>query len=799
MSENCEPVISNERQYRARLRAAILQSSSLLGANAADETIPGTLGALGTAFECDRVLVLENGPLLHSVQLCYGWQRPEVVQVTHAMFGEYPLHSVEVGESMAPLREGKHVWLRRGTASGAVLDFLTKIDTQSILCVPIVVEAKVWGCLGVDSCTKLRQWASFEIDLLRMMANFVGTAIVRDRYVGLLRASEQSFRTALEAAMDAMVVIDSAGCIQYWNPAAERMLGYCAAETLGRPVHQCLAPAQYQEAAAAGIRHFRQTGSGPVMGSLRECAVVRKDGTEIPVELSIAPMQIDGRWSAIGVVRDISTRKEADRRIRWLACHDGLTGLPNRGFFVGEIESALARYRRSGERFAVLYLDLDHFKDVNDTLGHSAGDTLLKQAAGRLRSTVRDSDVVARFGGDEFAILATNASRPEDVAVLAGKLVEEMSGSFLVAGTPVNCSASIGIAVCDEVNDAETLLAHADAAMYRSKAEERGCFRFFTPALHDVVSRRVGLLRDLGRALDRGEFRLCYQPQVDMPTGAITGVEALIRWQHPQRGLLSPIDFLSVAEDSGLCIQLGRFVLDEACRQTRRWLDDNISVPLMAVNVSPLQFKDVARFSADIQRTIEQAGLPPTGLELELTETALMRASRESSECIRRLREWGIQIAIDDFGTGYSSLNYLRLFPVSRLKIAQTFVGEITTNPGSAAITRVTIKLAAELGLRVIAEGVESREQASLLNQWGCHAAQGFYFSQPLEAVDITPLLRCGTMRCLDPQSVNDMPTVDTLSASAADMAGGGAFSSTPCPVARIEMSKCRSSLLPAY
>jgi diguanylate cyclase (GGDEF)-like protein/PAS domain S-box-containing protein len=655
-----------------------------------------------------------------------------------------------------------------------------------------MVEAKVWGCLGVDSCTRPRRWATFEIDLLKMMANFIGTAIVRDRYVGLLRASEQKFRTVLEAALDGMVVIDSAGLIQYWNPAAERILGYSSSEVVGRPIHGCLAPARYQQEAAAGMQHFHRSGTGSVIGSLRECSCIRKDGTEIPIELSVAPVPIAGSWSAVGIVRDISARKEAERRIVWLACHDALTKLPNRSLFVGEVETAIARHRRSGEGSAVLYLDLDRFKEVNDTLGHSAGDALLKQAAGRLRSNIRDSDSVARFGGDEFAILATNLARPLDAAILAGKLVEEMARTFLIAGAPVHCPASIGVAICDdEAKDAESLLAHADAAMYRAKSEERGSFRFYTPALHNDVRHRVGLLRDLEHALDHDEFRLLYQPQLDMPTGEIIGVEALLRWQHPDRGLLAPGDFLELAEDSGLGFQLGQFVLGEACRQTRRWLDQGIRVPVVGVNISPLQFKAVTRLSAEIQRAIDDAGVPSTGLEVELTETALMQVLRDNSECLRHLREQGIRIAIDDFGTGYSCLHSLRLLPISRLKVAQTFVEEITANPGSAAIARAAIRLATELDLSVVASGVETWEQARLLIEWGCRAGQGFYFSEPLDVATITPLLRAG---CLRASKTTAAALARADDADPAAVMQVSTLSPTPFRAAKTETNKCPSS-----
>jgi diguanylate cyclase (GGDEF)-like protein/PAS domain S-box-containing protein len=746
VAEDREPQVPDE--YRARLRVALLQASHLLNGDSIEKTIPAILASMGETMEVDRMLVLETHGRGITPTLCHAWQRAGVVQITPQHLEEYPSNSAEFRKLLAPLAEGQHVSLTRGSETGATAELLIKFGTQSILIVPVVVGAEVWGSLGVDSCVRQRDWAPVEVDLLMLLAGFIGAAIIRDRYMALLKASEQKFRTVAEAALDGMVVVDSAGIIQYWNPAAERILGYSAREAVGKSVHNGMAPARFQLEGAAGLERFHFAGGGPVIGTTRECAALRKDGVEIPIELSIAPMQMQDGWSAIGIVRDITARKEAEKRIAWLACHDDLTGLPNRGAFVRKVEHAIVRYRRSGERFAVFYLDLDHFKEVNDTLGHPAGDLLLKSVAGRLRSTIRDSDLVARFGGDEFAILATNLVYPTDAGILASKLVQNMAKPFSIDGTELHSGTSIGIATYDrDDTDAETLLAHADIALYRSKSEERGGFRFFTHRLHDDVRHRVDLVRDLRRAIEQQEFTLRYQPQVDMPTGDVIGVEALIRWQHPERGLLPPSEFMAAAENSGLTIQVGQFVLAQACGQARRWLDMGIRVPRIAVNVSPLQFKAPTRFSTEVNRAISESRLQPSLIELELTETALMQVSRDSSKCLRSLRDQGIRLAIDNFGTGYSCFDYLRHFPVSRLKIARCFVDEITKSSGNAAVTRAAIHLGKELGLGLLAEGVETAEQASLLTSWGCRAGQGFHFAGALGVEGITRLLQAGNVR----------------------------------------------------
>jgi diguanylate cyclase (GGDEF)-like protein len=388
------------------------------------------------------------------------------------------------------------------------------------------------------------------------------------------------------------------------------------------------------------------------------------------------------------------------------------------------------------------------FKDVNDTLGHPIGDLLLKAVGERLRHTVRDSDRVARFGGDEFAILARDLTDPTDAGILAEKLLTSLATPFALKGHEVHASASIGATLSDSDNgDAEALLAHADVALYRAKAEGRRTFRFFTNSMDVDVRQRVALLADLREAIRQKQLFLMYQPQVDLATGALVGLEALVRWRHPARGIVPPGEFIPAAENSGLIISLGHYVLGEACQQIRRWLDAGAQVPRVAVNVSPTQFKGSLELGKEIGEILEQTAVDPSLLEIELTESTLMEASRRNNDALEDLRNRGIRIAIDDFGTGYSCLDYLRQHPASKIKIAQTFVGEITRNAGSAAITRATISLGRELGLTVIAEGVENLDQVRLLREWGCEEAQGFLFAKPLDVEAMTAALRDGRVR----------------------------------------------------
>jgi diguanylate cyclase (GGDEF)-like protein len=448
--------------------------------------------------------------------------------------------------------------------------------------------------------------------------------------------------------------------------------------------------------------------------------------------------------------RDITTQKQAEAELRHTSRHDGLTGLANRRVFMEGVKQAIARAERGDRGFAVLFLDLDHFKDVNDTLGHPTGDDLLCAIADRLRVNARATDLVARFGGDEFAVIAAAIGEPADAANLADKIVAAIGNSFSIHGNNIHSSVSIGIAVYEPGGaDAETLLAHADVALYRAKADGRSGYRFFTNTMDVEVRARVIMSGELREAIASGQLFLRYQPQIEAQTGRIVGVEALVRWNHPLRGVLLPGDFIQVAEKAGLSVALDRWVGREACRQARDWLDEHIEPVVMSVNVSGAQFKRPIELEDDVALVLEKSGLPPHLLELELTETVLMEASDEHNEVLARLRKSGVRLAIDDFGTGYSSLDYLRRYPADRVKIAQDFVRQIAIDPGSAAIVRATIALARELGMVAIAEGVETREQFELLKAWGCTQMQGFYFAKPLAPEDVLPLLLRG--RILEP------------------------------------------------
>ena len=438
-------------------------------------------------------------------------------------------------------------------------------------------------------------------------------------------------------------------------------------------------------------------------------------------------------------------RGQAEEEMARMTRFDLVTGLANRGVFVDALEHAIALAQRDGKSFAVHYLDLDHFKDVNDTLGHPVGDLLLKSVAKRLQTIVRKIDIVARFGGDEFALIQTGIVDPADAAVLADKVLKAISEPYSIAGHQIRTGASIGIAVYGpEARDAGMLLSRADVALFRAKADGRGTYRFFTGAMDTEVQARVTLSAELRDAISSGQLFLMYQPQVDVDSGCIVGVEALCRWRHPTRGVVSPGEFIPVAEMSGLIVALGHWVLHEACRQMREWLDAGIAPPLVAVNVSAQQFKTPFELENDLAAMLVEAGLAPERIEIEITESVLMEASRNHNDALQRLRSTGLRIAIDDFGTGYSSLEYLGRFPVDRIKIAQSFILGLTPKSNNATIVKAATSLARDLGIDVVVEGVETAEQLALIRSWSGRKVQGYYFSKPLPADEATAMLKAG-------------------------------------------------------
>lgn len=739
--------------YRDRVQHAVTAAAAdVIGGDTLSQGVERALKTVGEALDVDRVAIMEGPGADRPPTVRHAWQRTGIQPLTQEMLTTSGITGTkEEAEWMAPARRNQAVITHRHSASPAIRNMMTRYGIQSVLTVPVMTAGRFWGIIGVDVCRESRQWSAAEIETLQTFAEVLGIVIVRQGDLESLRRSEERFRAVSETAQDAIILTDAAGRIEFWNPAAERILGHGAAEAIGRDIAGLITPESHREQVRAGLNALAGPSSGEASGKTMEFSALRRDGSEVPVEVSVAGLLLGEERHAVAVLRDISERKRAEAQIARMARYDALTGLANRNVFVEGLQRSIAVARRSGKQFAVLYLDLDHFKDINDTLGHPMGDRLLKGVGERLQAGIRENDIVARFGGDEFAVIQTDIETPEEAALLADRLVRALAEPFAIADNEVRTGASIGIAVYGvDSPDAESLLSHADVALYRAKSEGRGTWRFFTTAMDEEVRARVALGGELRSAIASGQLFLEYQPQIDARSGHIVGVEALVRWNHPVRGIVGPAQFIPVAERSGLIVPLGHWVLEEACRQARLWLDRGVQVPLMAVNVSARQFKAPLELEQDIDDVLRRTGFPADRLELELTESVLIEASREHNDALLRLRQKGIRLAVDDFGTGYSSLDYLRRFPVHRIKIAQTFVTSLTETSSTAAIVKAAIGLAHELNLDVVVEGVETARQLALVGGWGGNQIQGFYFSPPLSAAEIEPLLRAGRVAPAD-------------------------------------------------
>lgn len=442
---------------------------------------------------------------------------------------------------------------------------------------------------------------------------------------------------------------------------------------------------------------------------------------------------------------EVAERLQAEERARHLAMHDALTGLPNRRLLQDRLAQALAQARREGWQVAVMFVDLDRFKNINDTLGHGVGDEVLRETARRLTGALRASDTVSRVGGDEFVIVLSHALVEVDIALIAAKLMAELSVPCRVGDRELRVTPSIGISVFpDDSDDAVKLLSYADAAMYHAKASGRRNVQFYAATMSAALQARLKLENDLHLAVSRNELELYYQPRIELSSATVIGYEALLRWNHPQDGLIEPAAFIPIAEDCGLIMPIGEWVIREACQQMKRWRETNFAVNSMAVNVSARQFFE-SRLPEQVSQALIESGLRPEQLELEITESILMANTEETMNLFAQLKRLGVKLSIDDFGTGFSSLAYLKRFHVDNLKIDHSFVRDISTDPDDAAIVRAIVNLAQSLQLRVIAEGVETREQLDFLATSGCQEAQGYYFAHPLPAAGVE--LRAASLR----------------------------------------------------
>jgi diguanylate cyclase (GGDEF)-like protein/PAS domain S-box-containing protein len=553
----------------------------------------------------------------------------------------------------------------------------------------------------------------------------------------------------LDSIEEAVLRTDLHGNVTYLNRIAEELTGWKRDEAQGRPVADVLRFIDGFTGAAmdnaVGIA-MQEAETAKATATCKNCMLVRRDGIEFGIESKVTLVR-DQDGNIIGAVvafHDVSEARAKALELSHSAQHDVLTDLPNRVLFNDRLTQAITLAERQGKQLAVMFVDLDHFKKINDSLGHDVGDKLLQSVAKRLMACIRRSDTVSRLGGDEFVVLLSQVEHAEDAAFSARKILRALTAPHSIDNKNLDINVSIGVSTYpSDGQDAEGLINRADNAMYEAKQHGRNNYQFFRREMHARLAERQSLEADLRCALGRNEFLLHYQPKINLQTGEITGAEALLRWLHPQRGMVYPPQFVPVAEECGLILPIGQWVLLEACKQARAWSDAGLGVVPMAVNVSAAEFgaKD---FLSGVRAVLIATGVAPQNLELELTESVLMRDAEAAVVTLVKLKAMGVQLAIDDFGTGYSSFTYLRRFPSDALKLHQSFVQEITADPGDAKIVSAMINIGRSLKQRVIAEGVETREQLHFLQLHGCSEGQGYYFTRPVEAEQAAELFRAG-------------------------------------------------------
>lgn len=552
-----------------------------------------------------------------------------------------------------------------------------------------------------------------------------------------LAEAEEKYRAIFENAIVGIFQIAPDGRPVSVNRAMAKIHGYESREEFLIAISNFVTQLAVDPTRTQQVFKSAQS-NGEVLGA--ELEVFRRDGTTRWVIANVrAARGANGKLQYYeGTIEDVTERKVAEDRVEFLAFYDALTGLPNRTLLEDRIAVALGGSRRRNESIAFLFLDLDRFKLVNDTLGHSFGDVLLQEVAERLKKWVREQDTVARVGGDEFVIMLPGVQSAQDAVSAADRLMDLVTAGFSIHGHSINVTCSVGISMFpDNGEDGETLVKNADAAMYKAKQIGPNNIELFTEDLNIQMVERLKLESGLRLAIERNEFFLLYQPQLDLASGEIIGVESLIRWQHPELGLIPPDKFIGIAENSGLIVPIGEWVLRTACQQARQWQIEGLPAIPIAVNVSAIQFRQDG-FRDMIKNVLRETGLAPRYLELELTESLLLTNADVMFAVLRELNEMGLRLAIDDFGTGYSSLSYLRQFPVEKLKIDRSFIRNVAENPSDAAITTAIIRMAKSLGLRVIAEGVENQAQMSFLREHQCDEIQGYFFSRPITAAEVS-------------------------------------------------------------
>jgi diguanylate cyclase (GGDEF)-like protein/PAS domain S-box-containing protein len=741
------------REHDALLHVVTKSAAQLLGGEY-EHAIETVLALVGQTIAVSRVQFCEirsddAGHLRSSVR--QEWCAPGIA----SMIDDTALQSLDL---TACLPRAVGPALQNGEASffiddltGRYFDLFEQAKMRSFLQIPLMVDDKMWGSLNfIDSADARRKWTWAESDTLKTLAGLIGVAVTRSRYVKELA--------------DANMIVQNSPTILYRLQGEPpfpliyvshniNKFGHDPKSLLGsRWMHSLIDPADEAKITAAMARILDKDSQA----SSIEFRLRTGDGSYRWVENRYTPVRArDGRLLEVeGIIIDITERKTAEDKIATLARTDGLTGLANRTTFVERLRQAYSGAGRGAPPFAILYIDLDHFKDVNDTLGHPVGDQLLREVSDRLKNVTRENDLIARLGGDEFAILQMDIHEPANAGALAAKIQKALALPYLLAASQVTIvTASIGICPYTSAGvGPDTMLAQADLALYRSKDAGRNQYHFHTDDLDQEVLERVTLAEELRTAIDNGELEMFYQPQVEIVSGTIVGMEALLRWNHPRRGLLSAAQFIPQAEKARLTPAIGQWVLEQCCRQMRLWQDAGMAPPVVAINLSLAQLKDSRELVRHVAGTTARYNIQPSALEFDVTEATLAQATLTHNDALAQLRRLGAKIAIDDFGTEYSSFEYLRAYDVSHLKIAQSFINDADTSPERASMLRAIISIARELNIGVIAEGVETEEQRALLASTGHTThAQGYLFSEAVAAARANQLLRDGAVNPMRP------------------------------------------------
>ncbi len=734
----------------AALEAVAMSAKELLRSSNLEQSLPKVIEQIGYATGVDRVHIIEidtdTSPEHSPVVQHYVWSAPGVSSSINYEEIKNPMAEVGLKSWVPRLARGETVVGNTRDFEPAARTLFERGSVKSVMAVPVFVEGQWWGLIAFDECGFERHWGPAEIDTFKTLAELVGAAIARTRRLKTMADANQTLADANRIIENSATILYRVGLkppfpLIFLSQNISRY-GYQADELLAHPERW----AQLIERAdlTAMIDDIRSISEGKMESSQKEFRVRKPDGSIVWFDgHGRALRDSENRLVAVeGILTDITERKIAAEKIAALARTDSLTGLPNRAAFLERLNLEFARAKRGANQFAVHYLDLDRFKDVNDTLGHPVGDELLRAVAERLTSCVRETDMVARFGGDEFAVLQDDIEDTANVETLAAKIGEKLAAPFAIDGNQVQTTVSIGIVLYgSDIAGANVMMMKADLALYRAKNEGRNQFRFHVAELDEQTQKRMIIGEELRHAVERGELELFYQPQVELESGWIVGLEALIRWNHPKRGLMLPNAFIPIAETTGSIVPIGEWVIDHACQQIKAWDDLRIAPPTVAINISAAQFKLASQIDLIVAENLARYNVAPARLELELTESVLFETTQRHSEAFNRLRRIGVRLAIDDFGTGYSSLGYLRSFRVSRLKIDRRFITDVTTNADDVAIVRATIGLAHELGINVVAEGVETAGQRDFLIAAGCKFAQGYYFGEPVSASAATKML----------------------------------------------------------